>query len=363
MPSRATGTVQRLVGRPAAVGIVGAIFVAVVAVQALFSFGGDPSGFARFSTGAAIRAEEVLGRPVVVAPASGHDGKFFFALATDPLILGEWVGERLDDPLYRARRILYPFVAGLGGLAPAEMILWFLVGVNVLAMGVGSWALAVLARDLGVSQWLGLAFALNPGNLFEMLIDGSAVLGFALVLSALVAWTRHRPWIAAVLFLGAALSRETMLIAVGGLVAHEFMKRRAVPWRQFIVPVAGVVGWSLYAASRLPEGPAGGESLSRNFSFPFGGITEAVTRWIDAAAVADTVVFVGVAIAAGVILWTSVTKPSLLGWSAVGFAVLLIVLDTPVVLRAFDLTRSVAPVLSLAPVMLLMDRPKRTVLR
>jgi len=352
---------RRLVFRhPASVGITGAVLSIVVATQALASFGGDPSGFARFSEGAAIPAEEILGRPVVVAPGSGHDGKFFFALATDPLLLGEWVGERLDDPVYRARRILYPFVAGLGGLAPAWWILWSLLGVNLFAVGFGTWALAVLARDLGVSIWLGLAFAFNPGNLFELLIDGSSVLGFSLVLCGVLAWTRDRPLLSAVLLLGGALSRETMLIAAAGLVAYEFIESRSIHWRQLLVPVIGVIGWSLYAAARLPDGPAGGESLSRNFSFPFGGVSGAMARWLDTAAVADAVVFAAVAIAAGVILWTAVTKRSRLGWSVVGFAFLLMVLDAPVVLRAFDLTRSIAPLLSVAPIMLLMGRPTKT---
>ena len=54
-------------------------------------------------------------------------------------------------------------------------------------MGAGSWGLGRLASSMGMSRWLGLAFVLNPGIIFELAIDGGSLLGWALAVWGLVA--------------------------------------------------------------------------------------------------------------------------------------------------------------------------------
>ena len=61
--------------------------------------------------------ESLVGGPVVLIDGTGHDGQYFFLQANDPWLLNPTEGlEFLDFPTYRAQRMLYPVVAGLGGL-------------------------------------------------------------------------------------------------------------------------------------------------------------------------------------------------------------------------------------------------------
>ena len=84
-------------------------------------------------------------------PNLGHDGKFFFAQANDPLSLQpERHAAFLDGPLYRAQRMLFPLIAGGFGLFPPGVVVWSMLVTNLLAMGVGALLAARLAIRWGV---------------------------------------------------------------------------------------------------------------------------------------------------------------------------------------------------------------------
>ena len=86
----------------------------------------------------------------------GHDGRFFFVQGNDPWVLEPEVNAVvLDRPLYRSQRMFYPLLAGGFGLFSPEGVVWGLLVVNVIAMGLGTWAVAVLAVEMGLSSWSG----------------------------------------------------------------------------------------------------------------------------------------------------------------------------------------------------------------
>ena len=95
----------------------------------------------------------------------------------------------LDRPLYRSQRMFYPLQAGGLGLFSAEGVVWGLLVVNVIAMGLGTWAVAVLAVEMGLSSWWGLAFLLNIGLVSELNIGGAGIVAAA---AALVPWPCSR---------------------------------------------------------------------------------------------------------------------------------------------------------------------------
>lgn len=61
--------------------------------------------------------------PLRVVPNSpGYDGQFYAQLAVDPLLLDAATGEALDNPSYRARRILFSWTAFLIGLGQPRLV-------------------------------------------------------------------------------------------------------------------------------------------------------------------------------------------------------------------------------------------------
>ena len=74
--------------------------------------------------------------------------------------------------------MLFPTIAGGFGLMPAETVLWTMGLVNIVAIHSARSARLDRSPPRG-STWLGLAFALNPGIVFEFDISGATILAFA----------------------------------------------------------------------------------------------------------------------------------------------------------------------------------------
>jgi hypothetical protein len=335
------------------VGIAG-ILIGLIAFLALLAYYGDITGFLWASNSDArmvSHLESLVGGPVVLIDGTGHDGQYFFLLANDPWLLNPTAGlEFLDFPTYRAQRMLYPVVAGVGGLLGPTQILWGLVVTNILAMGAGSWGLGRLTASMGMSRWLGLAFALNPGVIFELAIDGGSLLGWALAVWGLVAVSQQK-WVeGATLFAGAVLARETMvLVALGAFAFVWFSNRRPRPWLIAAPAVAAGVWW-LFVRLRLDVLPkrTGADTLD----VPFRGLWVGIANWLSSGglnlALGLLVLFCAVVIAVSAVL-----RPSLLAWATVGFVPLMLVLHEAVTGGALNITRAMAPVLSAALVLVL----------
>ena len=332
---------------------------------ALLSYYGDVTGFLWVSNSnpsMVAHLESLIGGPVVLIDGTGHDGQYFFLQANDPWLLNPSQGlEFLDFPTYRAQRMLFPVVAGIGGLLGPSQILWGLVAVNVVAMGAGSWGLGRLAASVGMSRWLGLAFALNPGMIFELAIDGGSLLGWALAVCGLVAVSERR-WVAgAALFAGAVLARETMvLVAIGAFAFSWYSARRPRPSLVVAPALAGGLWWLIvrWHLESLPK-PSGAETLA----MPFRGLWLGVSNWVATGGL-NLALGVLVVFCAAVIVASAALRPSLLAWATVGFVHLMLILHPAVTIGGLNITRAMAPVLSAALVLVFgrraFDRPVRS---
>jgi hypothetical protein len=333
------------------VGMAGTL-IGLMTFLALFSYYGDITGFLWASNSDArmvAHLESLVGGPVVLIDGTGHDGQYFFLQANDPWLLNPTQGlEFLDFPTYRAQRMLFPVVAGIGGLLGPSQILWGLVVTNILAMGAGSWGLGRLAASMGMSRWLGLAFVFNPGVIFELAIDGGSLLGWALAVWGLVAVSQQDWAIGATLFAGAVLARETMvLVALGAFAFVWFSDHRPRPWL-IVAPVVAVGVWWLFVRIQLDvlPRPTGADTLD----VPFRGLWVGISNWLSTGglnlALGILVLFCAVVIAVSAVL-----RPSLLAWATVGFVPLMLVLHEAVTGGGLNITRAMAPVLSAALVL------------
>ncbi|HLF41914.1 MAG TPA: hypothetical protein VJA46_00135 [Acidimicrobiia bacterium] len=329
------------------VGLVATLFASLIALRVWSEFDRDPTVFIAFgeeSISINEYAESKLGREVLKRPALGHDGKYFFVQANDPFVLEpEENIAVIDRPLYRSQRMFYPVLAGGSGLFSADVIVWSLLIVNLIAIGVGSWAVAHLAMEMGGSPWWGLAFVLNIGFISEMNIDGAGVVAAAAAFGAVVMLLKQRLGWAITLLTIAVLSREAMLIAAAG--SAFWLWRRGERRDALLVsgiPFAAVGLWAIYLRFRIEFDS--GVSEVQEIGLPFAGFIDAFRLWAD-----DPLNLVaGITIMLLLLLFTRrvLISGQLVGWAFLGFVPLAILFTRQVWQGYFDITRAVAPVLT-----------------
>lgn len=339
---------------PRLVALLGLAFSALLSVSSLSLVDWNPTlfvGFGEEDWSTTQYADERLDYELLLRPHQGHDGKFFFVQANDPLLLDPASNAaNLDYPIYRSQRMLYPLLAGALGLSGPHGAVWGLLIVNVLAMAFGTWAAARIAMRLGGSALWGLSFAANLGLLYALTSDTADVVAAALAFGALAFLYRDRVPVAAGLLTGAVLTREVMIVSATGIAVWLFMhRRRRAALHVLITPSLAFGLWQLYMRIRLdPE-----ESRPDALSAPFTGLARALPQWRDDAIVLITGVVVLALMVIYVIHWAR--SRSLLGWAFVGFLPLAAVLSDRVWLEIFDYTRALAPWLTAAILLIFVE--------
>lgn len=340
----------------AAIGLViGVVYVLRVLIPAQW----DPSIFLALGEDSPRQTAYAEGRlgSVVVRDAFGHDGKFFFVQANDPLYLEpERHAAFLDRPVYRAQRMLFPALSGGLGLFPPGVVVWAMLGMNLVALVAATAVAGKLAIVWGASPWLGLAVPLNLGLLSEIDIGGAGVLAMLMALGGVLALCSPRGTVAAtVLFTFAALSREVTLLFAAGIVAVLFLIKRRLIWQLLAFPALAVGAWRLYLVVRLADLPSGG--ADRELGAPLVGIWEAFGYWLeDPIDLAIGVVLLTVLIAFAL---RAVRSRNLLAWGALPTVALALILSVYVWREPYDIARAITPVLTAYPFLLFLVSTKR----
>jgi hypothetical protein len=318
----------------------------VVATVSLVRGDGDAAALVKFGEERVERtehAEAEMGREVVTLSDLGHDGQFFFIQALDPLHLDPGTNAALlDRPIYRSQRMLYPLVAGGGGAVPAHWLPWTMLLTNLFAISLGTLATARLAERSGASPWWGLAFTLNIGIVFELDISGAGVLAFAAALWGVAMLEEERVREATAWFVVAVLAREVMFLFLAGVILLRWWRTGRIPWMLGVVPALVAGSWALYLRLRLSDHTD--VDQVEEFGVPFRGIWLAFQNWLDRPL--DLAVMAAVVAVIPLFVVRAVRRPTYLGWGAIGFVLMAVLLSRQVWWRFFDITRAIAPVLT-----------------
>lgn len=333
---------------PLLVGAVGLAIGATIALRLLIPNEMDPSAFLAVGERSSQvgYATNLLG-DLRTRTGLGHDGRFFFIQANDPWYLDPRDHAAfLDRPIYRAQRMLYPMIAGGFGSFGPEVIVWAMLTTNVVALAVGTFVAAKLAVAWGISAWFGLWVPLNVGLLFELDIGGAGIIAYVWCLGAIYVLANGSIWSASALFAAAALSREVMVAFAAGIVVLWWLEHRRVLWRLVAVPLAAVGVWNAYLQMRL-AGIRGMGPSEDALAPPFVGVVQATGSWVREPLHLFVDLVLVVVVIASVPL--ALRRRLSIGWGALPFVALGLVLSADVWREPFNSSRALAPVFTAVP--------------
>ena len=342
---------------PFVVALIGALVAVAIILSLLSSIEWDASALLRVGEDNPQLISYVEERLDHVRPVAelGHDGKYYFIQAHDPLLLDPVENaDLIDRPVYRTQRMLYPLLSSAGGLLSGWAVVWGLIVVNLFAIALGTWATSRLSVSFGASPWLGLAFALNPGIIFELIIDGAGALGWALAVLGiwLIIEGKYRGAVLAIT--GAVLAREAMILVPLGMAMWLWRTDRGRAIGMVSWPAAVAVMWAVWV--RIQLGVPLLTSQSEEIGLPFVGLGGAISRWIQEPG--RNLLFGAVVILLLlVVVMQAVRRPSLVSFSILGFVLMAPVLTRQVWLNYFDITRAIAPVFTTFVLVLFATEP------
>ena len=240
---------------PLACALLAAVASLVVIAGTLQPVGGRPSFLVRmaWSEPMARFARQADSRFAFVPPDGHYDGVYFYAIALDPIALGDQSAV-LTQPAYRYRSPLYGWLAGVASLGQATLLPWALPAVNVVMLALAAALVALLGAALGTSPWLGLLVALNPGLLVAVTVDTAEPTAMAFIAAGMLAWLGDRRLLAGLLLVGAAFAREIGVVVAAGIALVELaawwrLRPERPPlrrWLRRLAPLA--LGPALYLA-------------------------------------------------------------------------------------------------------------------
>ncbi len=321
------------------VGLVGALFGGLIFGMMLREAGGDPFIIVAVAEDSAIEAliTDELGRTVTSRPSPGHDGQFFFMQAIDPLVADSFTVEHMWPTRYRGQRMLYPLLAGAGGVLPFAVIPWTMAALQILAFGLGSYSIGALALRRGVSPWWGLAFAINPGIWGAAQIGGASTLAIAIGLYGVLQMDRGRFVFAGSVFALSLLTRETMILMLLGCLAQQLVSERKLRAQMFAIAVLPSALWAVFLRIQVPD--ATGDTNGA-LGLPFNGFAEAWQVWQQT----NTLAFgVTTTLMMATLLVCILYVRDLTVWACAPFAALFFILTPSVLRMSFDYSRAIAP--------------------
>lgn len=225
-------------GVPVLCGVLAFAIAAIAAGTIIASYEYRTSSLVRMTTTDQLAPTARASDPdfVLFSGDSHYDGIYFYAIARDPLALGEEHG-LIDLPGARYGHPLYGWVAGLLSLGDPQLIPPVMLGINLVSIAILAAAVSRLSQELGWTPWAGLIVPMNPGLIYAVTVSTSEVLGNCIMVLALLAWFYNRRGVAAVLLIALCLAKEPYVFVPAALFLWELIawaKQKPAPdlWKR-----------------------------------------------------------------------------------------------------------------------------------
>jgi hypothetical protein len=172
--------------------------------------------------------------------------------------------ESADIPAYRAQRVLMSALVAIPvalearlragyptELPPSSTAAWAMLVVDLMAAGIGSAALALLALRHHLHPIVGGLFGLWIGSVYVLHMGMMELLAYALVLCGLLCWERGMLTTSGMTLGLAALAKETALLFTVAFLCVLVLQRAGAGWRFAILSVGPPALWQLVVAQEL----------------------------------------------------------------------------------------------------------------
>ena len=249
------------------------IVVASITFGFWFKFEKNITGF--FLIGETFKKSPFLDENeiLIVKNEVGYDGQQFLSLAFDPLMQHEGTLEALDNPRYRAKRILLPLVSNFLSLGEYKLIPYVFVVLNSIGILAIFFLFYSIQKNKNSFYLLSLAI---PGIWIVLRISTAEIIANTLILTSYF-FIQHKKDKTSFLFLMlACLTKETMIIfpvsyGLDFLIKKDFKKIFVLAF--FFIPF---YIWHIYLIYKF--GLGGDFDEFRNFTSPFYGVFK---KWSD----------------------------------------------------------------------------------
>ena len=201
--------------------------------------------------------------------SGGYDGQFYAQLATDPTLQTSAFDQAMDEPSYRARRILLPWIAHALALGDPQRSIRIYCSLNVLCWFVFA---ALIWRWLEVrdartfARWIACIFSMGVMDSVKYSLTD---LPSILLILALIRYTTHRPLAGGVGVVASVFLKETNILAVTAMPEWKGNRgnvwRCALPW-VLSTAVSITLFWLWYQYIHLRFEPFHG--VRGNFDWP-----------------------------------------------------------------------------------------------
>jgi hypothetical protein len=203
---------------------------------------------------------------------SGYDGQFYAQMAVDPLLRDPNIDRAMDNPGYRAHRILLSWTAWLVGRGDVALALHAFAWQNIVLWLVLAWVMARWCPPSNARMFVLWSGALlTHGMLISVrnaVTDGPSVVITAV---AVLLMERGRPWMSAVVTGLSGLARETNILA--GAMWLQRLSRNPKSWvvagAGLVVCLLPLVVWLDYLRSIYMDAAFSG---GRHITAPFAGL-------------------------------------------------------------------------------------------
>jgi hypothetical protein len=202
----------------------------------------------------------------------GYDGQFSYYIAAFPI---SGVADYLDVPAYRYQRILHPLLARWLAFGNSDLIYIMLPLIALIALVIGTAGLGALLVDLRINRWYALVYGLFGGVFFGVRLSTTEPLAYGLVILGILAHTRGRLTLSAILLALALFAKETTILFILGYLLAFALERRPLPLiRLALITLIPFTIWQFYLRSVFGSfGIGSGGAMNTPFEIiPFMGI-------------------------------------------------------------------------------------------
>lgn len=242
-----------------------------------FKFEGNITGFFRIGSEFFYSPYLNLNDLFIFQDEVGHDGQQFLTIALDPWLNNQDSIAALDNPLYRYRRIFYPFLAYCLSLGQLKLIPYAMVLINVFTIVLLGYTSSQYFAVNNQSPWQSLFIFCIPSIWISLTLSTAELLSSFLFVLAVYTYQKSKFLLTAIALALSCLRRETMLLMwVSFLITAIWEKRQSLKILVLSLASLPCIGWGIYVSDRFAV--ESNSAISSNFTYPPLGILEKIRQ-------------------------------------------------------------------------------------